>query len=92
MKGQKRLLSFARRACDDYNMISPGDTVAVGLSGGKDSLALLYTMAALRRFYPVPFRLIAVTIDMRFDEIGKSAADFGPIQKLCRELDVEYHI
>lgn len=92
MKGQKRLLSFARRACDDYNMISPGDTVAVGLSGGKDSLALLYTMAALRRFYLVPFRLIAVTIDMRFDEIGKSAADFGPIQKLCRELDVEYHI
>lgn len=92
MKGLKRLLSFARRACDDYNMISEGDTVAVGLSGGKDSLALLYTMANLKKFYPVPFELIAVTIDMRFEEIGKGKTDFSQIEKLCEELGVKYYI
>lgn len=92
MKGQKRLLSFARRACDDYSMIADDDVIAVGLSGGKDSLALLCTLAALLRFYPRKFRLIAVTIDMGLDKIGRGKADFAPVAALCRELDVEYHV
>ena len=54
MKIQK-LLSYTRRAVTDYNMISPGDRIAIGISGGKDSLTLLYAMAKLKKFYPIPF-------------------------------------
>lgn len=66
MKELKHILSYTRRAVADYNMISPGDKIAVGVSAGKDSLTLLYALTALRRFYPVPFDLVAVTIDMGF--------------------------
>ena len=87
MEHIKRILSFTRRALDDYGMIAPGDKIAVGVSAGKDSLTLLCAMAELRRFYPVPFELIAITIDMGFE-----GADFSSIAKLCEELDVPYHV
>ena len=87
MEHSKRILSFTRRAIDDYSMIEAGDRIAVGVSAGKDSLTLLCAMAQLRRFYPVPFELIAVTIDMGFE-----GADFTPIAKLCQELDVPYYV
>ena len=87
MEHIKRILSFTRRAIDDYQMIEPGDRIAVGVSAGKDSLTLLCAMAQLRRFYPVPFELIAITIDMGFE-----GTDFSPIAKLCEQLDVPYHI
>lgn len=87
MEGMKRVLSFVRRAADDYEMIKDGDKVAVGVSAGKDSLTLLCALAELRRFYPNKFELCAVTVDMGFD-----GADFSAIRKLCDELGVEYHI
>ena len=83
----KRLLSFARRAVDDYGMIEDGDVIAVGVSGGKDSLALLSAMAGLRRFYPKCFSIIAVSIDM-----GLEGMDFSGVAEYCRSLDVEYKI
>ncbi|MBQ2248908.1 MAG: tRNA 2-thiocytidine(32) synthetase TtcA [Clostridia bacterium] len=87
MEHIKRILSFTRRALDDYEMIRPGDRVAVGVSAGKDSLTLLCAMAELRRFYPVPFELVAVTIDMKAGE-----SDFSAIRALCEKLDVPYHV
>ena len=87
MNELKRLLSFARRAIDDYEMIKEGDRIAVGISGGKDSLALLCTMAALRRFYPVPFELCAITVDMGF-----GGADFSAIANFSAALHVPYRI
>ena len=87
MKDTKRLLSYVRRGIDDYKMIEEGDKIAVGVSAGKDSLTLLCAMAELRRFYPVKFELVAITIDMGFE-----GADFSEIEALCRSLDVEYHI
>ena len=87
MEHIKRVLSYTRRALDDYNMIEPGDKIAVGVSAGKDSLTLLCAMAELRRFYPVPFELIAITLDMGFE-----GADFSPIQQLCDQLEVPYHV
>ena len=87
MEHIKRILSFTRRALDDYGMIAPGDKIAVGVSAGKDSLTLLCAMAELRRFYPVPFELVAVTIDMGFE-----GSDFSPIARLCEELNVPYHV
>ena len=83
----RRLLSFVRRAVDDYEMIQEGDRICVGISGGKDSLALLAGLAGLRYFYPKRFELIALTVDMGFDGV-----DFSEIEALCRELDVPYHV
>ncbi len=87
MKDTKRLLSYIRRGVDDYKMIEEGDKIAVGVSAGKDSLTLLCAMAELRRFYPIKFELIAITIDMGFE-----GSDFSEIEKLCERLNVEYHI
>lgn len=88
MEHIKRILSFTRRALDDYEMIQAGDRIAVGVSAGKDSLTLLCAMAELRRFYPVPFELVAVTVDMGFE----GGTDFTPIRELCEKLDVPYHV
>ena len=87
MENMKRILSYTRRAIDEYNMIEEGDKIAVGVSAGKDSLTLLAAMAGLRRFYPKKFELIAITIDMGFEGM-----DFEPIKKMCEELDVPYHV
>ena len=94
MKGLKRLLSYARRACDDYHMIEDGDKIAVGVSAGKDSLSLLWAMAELRRFYPKKFELIAITVDMRFGDLerGGENMDFSSIAALCEKLNVTYHV
>ena len=81
------VLSRVRRCIEDYDMIQPGDRVAVGVSGGKDSLTLLYAMAKLREFYPVPFEVHAITVHPGVPEM-----DFAPVAKLCEELQVPYHL
>ncbi len=83
----QRMLSYLRRACDDYRMIAEGDKIAVGVSGGKDSVLLLSALAALRRFYPAPFSLTAVSLDLRFS--GRNG-DYSAIETLCRELEVPF--
>lgn len=82
----QRLYSYTRRALDDYEMIQEHDTVAVGISGGKDSLTLLCSLAGLRHFYPVPFELTAITIDLGY-ELGTDE-----IAALCQKLDVPYQV
>lgn len=83
----QQLLSYTRKAVDDYNMIETGDHIAVGISGGKDSLTLLYALHGLKRFYPNSFDLSAITIDLGYDK-----CDFGPVKELCQELNVPYTI
>ncbi len=83
----QQVLSRVRKAVDDYNMIEEGDCIAVGISGGKDSLTLLQALAALRRFYPNKFTLKAITIDLGFNNMN-----LDDITAMCKELDVEYHI
>lgn len=85
----QELLSKTRRAVDQYELIDDGDKIAVGLSGGKDSLALLYALAGLRRFYPKKFDLVAITIDMG---LGLDENEVNAVRKVCEELDVPYHI
>lgn len=87
MASEKQMLALLRAAVDRYQMIHADDRVAVGVSGGKDSLALLTLLAALRKFYPIPFTLTAITLDLQFN--GK-AGDFSQIQQLCERLDVPY--
>ena len=83
----KKLLSLTRASVDKYNMIEAGDKIAVGVSGGKDSLALLYALAKLRDFYPKPFSLVAITLDYQFNGV---AEDYTAIEALCKKLQVEY--
>ena len=83
----QRVLSLVRKACDDYTMIDEGDKIAVGISGGKDSLTLLYALSHLRRFYPKHFDVVAVTVDLGFNNL-----DLSKISELCETLDVPYHI
>ena len=81
----QRLLSLTRKAVDDYKQIDEGDRIAVGISGGKDSLTLLYALSELRRFYPNRYELCAITVDLGFDNYDTSG-----IAALCDKLDVEY--
>ena len=83
----QQLLSYTRKAVDEYGLIDEGDHIAVGISGGKDSLTLLYALHGLRRFYPKKFELSAVTVDL-----GYSECDFTPVVYLCEELGVPYKI
>lgn len=81
----QKLLSQVRKCIRDYQMLSPGDRVAVGVSGGKDSVALLRLLAELRDHSAVPFELLAVTLDMGYEEM-----DFSPVADLCARLQVPY--
>lgn len=85
MDRMNQVLSRVRRCVEDYDMIQPGDRVAVGVSGGKDSLTMLTALARLRMFYPAPFTVEAVTLDM-----GIPGMDFSGVAELCRMLDVPY--
>ena len=83
----QRLLSLVRKALDDYQMIEENDKIAVGVSGGKDSLAMLYALHELQRFYPRPFTLHAFTVDLGF-----GIQDFEAIRNFCNGFSVPYTI
>ncbi len=82
----QRLVGLVRRCVEDYRMIEPGDKIAVGVSGGKDSLALLVLLAELRKYNHIPFALEAITIDMGL------GMDFTGIADLCKKLDVPFNL
>lgn len=83
----QKLLSKARRAIDEYGMIKDGDKIAVGLSGGKDSMTLLHILAALRRFYPAKYDLVAVTVDMG---LGLDENEVAAVKKAAEDLGVPF--
>lgn len=83
----QRLLSYTRKAIDEYAMIQEGDHIAVGISGGKDSLTLLYALHGLQRFYPKRFDLSAITVNLGFPDF-----DLSPIYDLCSRLQVPYRV
>ena len=81
----QQLLGRVRRCIEDYRMIEAGDRIAVGVSGGKDSLVTLLALARLRRFLPTPFTLEAITLEMGMPEM-----DYTPVAQLCEALEVPY--
>lgn len=85
----QQMLSKLRKGITKYKMIKEGDKIAVGVSGGKDSVTLLKLLAEYKRFSPEKFELIAVTVDLNFKN---NPADFSPIANLCKELGVEYYV
>ena len=85
----QRLEGLMRKAIQEYGMIAPGDRVCVGVSGGKDSVALTVGLARLREYLGIPFEVVAVSLDPQF---GGTSADYAPLEKLFAEYKVEYHI
>ena len=82
----QKLLSLERKAISDYKMIEDGDKIAVGLSGGKDSITLLAVLAAYKKFAPEKFDLIAINIDMGFEDIDKNQVQ--ATKDLCESVGV----
>lgn len=80
----QKLIGLVRRCVEDYNMISAGDRIGVGVSGGKDSLALMVFLAELRKYNHNPFEIEAITIDMGL------GMDYSGIARLCKDLDVPF--
>lgn len=85
----REILSLTRRAVDQYGMIDEGDRIAVGVSGGKDSVLLLLALKNLSLFYPKKFTPVGVTLDPKF---GGQPTDYSSIKDLCEKHDIEYHI
>ena len=83
----QQLMSQTRRAIDDYGMIDTGDKIAIGISGGKDSLTLLYALHGLQRFYPEKFDLEAITVDL-----GNPDFDLSHIRHLCETMQIPYTV
>lgn len=84
----RKMLSYLRRAIDDYHMIVENDVIAVGISGGKDSIVLFQAMILLKRFYPIPFDLVGITVDLGFD----TPLETAEIKKLADENEIPYHV
>ena len=83
----QKILSAMRKACEEYQLIQADDKIAVGVSGGKDSLALLAALAAYQRFCPQKFQLVAVTVDL-----SNGKMDYSKIQEFCQKLKIQHHI
>ena len=83
----QQLLSYTRKAVDTYQMIEDNDKIAIGVSGGKDSLALLQALHGLQRFYPHPFSLIAITVDLGF-----GIQELDSIQNYCESFQIPYYL
>ena len=83
----QKLYSYTRQAINDFQMIQDGDKIAIGVSGGKDSLALLYALSGLQKFIPEKIDIVAITVDIGFGNF-----ETEEIRKLCEKLGIEYHL
>ncbi len=85
----QKILGYMRKAIKEYNLIKNGDKIAVGISGGKDSLVLLYGLSLLKKFIGTDYDVIGLTIDPNFNGIS---GDYSAVSEFCQNIGVEYHI
>lgn len=83
----QRVLGHMRKAIEEFDMIKDGDRIGVGVSGGKDSLALLYGLVKMKSFIGIDYDVVAITLDPNF---GRKESDYSSVQKLCDDLHIEY--
>lgn len=83
----QKIYGYMRKAITEFNMIENDDRIAVGVSGGKDSLVLLMGLIGLRRFIGIDYEIVAITLDPCF---GGVQTDYSSVEKLCRENNIEY--
>jgi tRNA(Ile)-lysidine synthetase-like protein len=84
----KQVMSYVRKAVDDYQMIAEGDRIAIGISGGKDSMTLLHALHGLQQFYPRRFEIHAVTVDLGFEDCSASDDGLANIASICHDLTI----
>lgn len=85
----QRILGYMRKAIQEYNLIKDGDRICVGVSGGKDSLVMLYGLHLLRRFINIDYTITGITLDPGFKGVG---TDYSPIENFCRDKGIEYYV
>lgn len=85
----QKILGYMRKAIQEFDLISDGDSIAVGVSGGKDSLVLLKGLILLKRFIGIDYKIVGVTLDPMF---GGIAGDYSSVEEMCRKADTEYHL
>ena len=85
----QRIMGYMRKAIQEYGMIEQGDRIAVGISGGKDSVALAVGLAGLQKFIGIPFELVGITLDPGWNG---QRTDYGPIGEMCESMGIEYHV
>ena len=89
MASMQKLAGLMRRAIEKYDMIQPGDRIAIGISGGKDSMALLMGLHQLRTYIGIPYEIVGLTLDPCFSGVQ---TDYSPIAALCEQLGVELRV
>lgn len=85
----QKILGYMRKAIQEFDLISDGDSVAVGISGGKDSLVLLKGLALLQRFIGIDYRIVGITLDPQFNGVP---GDYSAVAEMCNEHGIEYHL
>lgn len=85
----QKILGYMRKAIQEFDLISDGDSVAVGISGGKDSLVLLRGLALLQRFIGIDYRIVGITLDPQFNGVP---GDYSAVAEMCSDMGVEYHL
>ena len=83
----QKILGYVRRAVQEFDLLENGDRVAVGVSGGKDSVVMLKALVLLRRFIGIDYEIVAITLDPRF---GGEPGDYSCIEEMCREMGIEF--
>ena len=85
----QKILGYMRKAIQEFDLIQDGDRIAVGVSGGKDSLVLLRGLFLLKRFIGIEYDLVAITLDPRF---GGTDGDYSAVDEMCKEMGIEYKL
>lgn len=85
----QKILGYMRKAIQEFDLIQDGDRIAVGVSGGKDSLVLLRGLFLLKRFIGIEYDIVAITLDPRF---GGTDGDYSAVDEMCREMGIEYRL
>ena len=85
----QRILGYMRKAIQEFDLIQDGDKIAVGVSGGKDSMVLLQGLYLLKRFIGIEYDLTAITLDPQFNGVP---GNYEPVREMCEKMGIPYYL